>query len=476
MATASDVQASVTPSGAAPVTSSSPVTTASAPVDQAERITALDTVRGFALLGILLMNIIAMGMFGGAYDDPMAAGGSTGPNLWVWTAMHILAEGKMRCLFSMVFGAGIILLTSRLEKRGASLGNTTGSTSGDIYYRRTLWLILFGIIHAYFLCDILYGYGLCALALYPFRKMSAKGLLRIGVILAVLESGLYIGGGFHFKQVITDGRAAIEASKQGPLTEKQEGAKREYEQWRKGNRPTAEELKKDADAWRGNFFSVVGARAKDVLPGHSQPYYSPLGGNWDIWCMMLIGMGLFKLGVLTGERSMRFYALTALMGYGIGIPLNSYSAWLIIKHDFDPVIHFYANSSYDLGRLTVALGHMAVIMLMCKAGVFHWLTSALGSVGQMAFSNYITQSVITAFYFTGYGFKMYGKLERYQLYYVVGAIWIFQLIVSPIWMRHFRFGPLEWCWRSLTYWKRQPMRLSTPEIQASDTQAGAVIA
>jgi uncharacterized protein len=464
MATASDVQPSVTPSGAAPVTSS-PITTLSAPVDQAERISALDTVRGFALLGILLMNIIAMGMFGGAYDDPMAAGGSTGPNLWVWTAMHILAEGKMRCLFSMVFGAGIILLTSRIEKRGAS--------SADIYYRRTLWLLLFGIIHAYFLWlgDILYGYALCALVLFPFRKMSAKGLLTIGAIFVLLNSALYIGGGFHYREVITDGQAAVEASNQGKkLTEKEEGAKREYEGWRKGNRPTPEELKKDADAWRGNFFSVVGARAKEVLPGHSQPYYSPLGGNWDIWCMMFIGMGLFKLGVLTGERSMRFYALMVLIGYGIGLPLNSYSAWLIIKSHFDPVIHFYANSSYDVGRLTVALGHMGVIMLLCKAGVFQWLTSALGAVGQMAFTNYISQSVITAFYFTGYGFKMYGKLERYQLYYVVGAIWIFQLIVSPIWMRHFRFGPLEWCWRSLTYWHRQPMRRTAPAVETGGTQ------
>jgi len=440
---------------------------APAPVEQTERITALDSVRGFALLGILLMNIIAMGMFGGAYDDPVAAGGSTGANLWVWTVMHILAEGKMRCLFSMVFGAGIILLTSRLEKRGPS---------GDIYYRRTLWLLLFGIIHAYFLWsgDILYPYALCALALYPFRKMSAKGLLIIGAVFGLLMSGVYAGGGFHFGEVIRDGHAAIEASKHGQLTEKQEGAKREYEEWRKGNRPTPEELKKDADAWRGNFASVVAARAKQVWPGHNQPYY--VGGSWDIWCMMFIGMGLFKLGVLTGERSMRFYALMALIGYGIGIPLNSYSAWVIIKHDFDPVIHFYANSSYDLGRLTVALGHMAVIILMCKAGVFHWLTSALGAVGQMAFSNYITQSVITAFYFTGYGFKMYGKLERYQLYYVVGAIWIFQLIVSPIWMRHFRFGPLEWCWRSLTYWKRQPMRLAAPDTRAGDIQASVASA
>ena len=90
--------------------------------------------------------------------------------------------------------------------------------------------------------------------------------------------------------------------------------------------------------------------------------------------------------------------------------------------------------------------------------------SSLGAAGRMAFSNYIFLSVVTAFLFTGYGFAMYGKLQRYQLYYVVAAIWIFQLIASPIWLRHFRFGPLEWCWRSLTYWKRQPMRLRAPVL------------
>jgi uncharacterized protein len=104
-------------------------------------------------------------------------------------------------------------------------------------------------------------------------------------------------------------------------------------------------------------------------------------------------------------------------------------------------------------------------MLLCKAGWMGWLLGRLGAIGQMAFSNYILQSVICAFYFTGYGFAMYGHLERHQLYYVVAAIWVFQLIVSPIWLRYYRFGPLEWGWRSLTYWKRQPMRL------AADTMA-----
>jgi uncharacterized protein len=436
-----------------------PGPTGAAPVSQGERISALDTLRGFALLGILLMNIVGMGMFAGAYDDPMAAGGSTGANLGVWAVLHVLAEGKMRCLFSMVFGASVILLTSRLERTEAGR-----AISGDIYYRRTLWLMLFGIVHAFLLWfgDILYLYALCGLALFPFRKMAPRALLIIGITIGLLDSALYVAGGYYYRQVIANGQAAVAASQAGQkLTEKQESDKRSYENWRKENRPTAEELKKNNDQWRGNFLSVVAARAKLVTPGHNSAYYSPLSGTWDVWSMMFIGMALFKMGVFSAKRSTRFYATLVLICYGIGLPLNSWSAWMIIRSQFDASTHLYWNSTYDLGRLTIALGHMGVIMLWVKAGALRWLTSSLGAVGQMAFSNYIMHSVITAFFFTGYGLKMYGKLQRYELYYVVAAIWLLQLIVSPIWLRHFRFGPLEWCWRSLTYWKRQPMRLES---------------
>jgi uncharacterized protein len=426
-----------------------------APIERAERITALDSLRGFALLGILLMNIAAMGLYGAAYDDPTVTGGATGANLWVWIAMHVLAEGKMRCLFSMVFGASVILLTSRLEGR---------RDAADIYYRRTLWLLLFGVVHAYLLWlgDILYPYALCGLVLYPFRKMRPRSLLIIGTVLLVLNSVAYIGLGFKDRETIQNGRAAEQASKEGKkLTDEQQEAKGEYERWRKFNRPTAEELKKDAEEWRGNPLSVIKARGKIVGFFHSIPYYHPW--NWDIWCMMFIGMALLKLGVLSAGRSYRFYAMMVLIGYGIGLPVNSYTAWVIVRNNFDPVIHSFANSSYDLGRLTIALGHLGMIMLLAKAGVFRWLLTGLGAIGQMAFSNYLFQSVVTAFIFTGYGFALYGKLERYQLYYVVAAIWVVQFIISPIWLRHFRFGPLEWCWRSLTYWKRQPMRLTASQ-------------
>ena len=427
-----------------------------APIERGERITALDSLRGFALLGILLMNIVAMGLYGAAYDDPTVTGGATGANLWVWIAMHVLAEGKMRCLFSMVFGASVILLTSRLEAR---------RDAADIYYRRTLWLLLFGVVHAYLLWlgDILYPYALCGLVLYPFRKMKPRGLLIIGMVLLVLNGAAYVGLGFKDRETLKDGRAAEQASKQGKkLTDKEEEAKGEYERWRKFNRPTAEELKKDAQEWQGNALSVIKARAKVVGFFHSLPYYHPM--NWDIWCMMFIGMALLKLGILGADRSYRFYAWMVVIGYGIGLPVNGYTAWVIVRSNFDPVIHSFANSTYDLGRLSIALGHLGLIMLLVKAGWFRWLLSGLGAIGQMAFSNYLFQSVVTAFIFTGYGFALYGKLERYQLYYVVAAIWIVQLIVSPIWLRHFRFGPLEWCWRSLTYWKRQPMRLPAAQV------------
>jgi len=112
-----------------------------------------------------------------------------------------------------------------------------------------------------------------------------------------------------------------------------------------------------------------------------------------------------------------------------------------------------------VGRVGVTFGHVALILLICKAGLLRGLTSRLAAVGQTALSNYILHSLVYGFVFYGYGLGLFGKLQRYQLYYVVIAIWIVSLVVSPIWLRHFNYGPLEWCWRSLTYWKRQPMRL-----------------
>jgi uncharacterized protein len=332
---------------------------------------------------------------------------------------------------------------------------------------------VFGIAHAYLFWsgDILYPYALCALVLYPFRKLSARSLLIFGTVLIFVNAGLYVNKGFETTTTLREGEAALAAHDAcKKLTTVQESSQEYYEGWRETNRPTAEELAKDAKHWRGNPLEVLKARAERVAGSHNESLYSPTSVNWDVWCMMFIGMGLMKLGVLTGERDSRFYARLAFIGFGIGIPLNSVTAWIVIRSHFDPPMEDFTSSVYDSGRLAMALGYMGAIMLLMRTGALLRLTSPLASslaaVGQMAFSNYIFQSLITSVIFTGYGFKLYGTLEPYQLYYVILPIWIFQVIASPLWLRYFRFGPLEWCWRSLTYWKRQPMLRGVTECAA----------
>lgn len=428
------------------------------PVRSEERITTLDTIRGFALLGILLMNIVGFGL-PAAYDDPTNSGGATGINLAIWVAMHVLAEGKMRCLFSMVFGAGIILLTSRAEQRA-------DPSAADIYYRRNLWLGAFGIVHAFLLWqgEVLYPYALCALALYPFRRMAPKGLIIIAAAMMLTIAAFAIHNGMDTQRTIAEGKASADLKKSGAkLTEEQDGALKKWEELRKHAKPSAEEIDKTNKKWRGSVLDVLKVRAGEVWRWHSMAYYHYW--NLDIFSMMLLGMGLFKLGVFSGTLSMRFYAAMAAAGYAIGLSINSYTAWTRVANNFDIVVNIYSGVTYDLGRLSIALAHVAVLILLMKAGLLAWLTRSLGAIGQMALSNYLTHSVVCSTIFCGYGFALYGRLERYQLYYIVAALWIFQMIASPLWLRHFHFGPAEWVWRSLTYWKKQPMRKSSPRAQ-----------
>lgn len=439
---------------------------AAGPVTERDRHMSLDALRGFALLGILLMNIVGFGLHLSAYDNPTAAGGATGWNLGAWVAMHILAEGKMRALFSLMFGAGIVLMTSRMEERG-------GVNSADIYYRRNLWLLLFGILHAYLLWhgEVLYTYAMCSLILYPFRHMSAKRLLAIAGVIVLLTAALNIGMALKTRSTIEKALQAVAAEAAGKaLTDEQRSAKEEWEKIRKENSPTKADLEKDAKAWQGNFFSSLKARAAVVGMFHSTPFYHPW--NLDSWSMMIAGMAFLKLGILTGERTYRFYAWLALVGYGIGIPVNTATAWLRVDSGFDVVTKYFTGTTYDVGRLSIALAHLGVIMIVCKGGWLRWLMSRLAATGQMALTNYVMQSVICSTLFCGYGFGLYARLERIELYGVVAAVWVFQMIASPIWLKYYQFGPLEWGWRALTYWKRPALRRPSRGLAAPDL-AGA---
>ena len=422
------------------------------------RIEALDFVRGVALFGILLMNITGFGL-PDAYTNPTNAGGATGLNLWAWIVTQIGFEGTQRALFSMLFGASVILLTSRLEATGRS-------DAADIYFRRNLWLIAFGLVNAFVFLwygDILYAYGVVALFVFAFRKMPVKWLLAIGVGTLLLGALWNVYDNVQLVKKHDAYAAAVAARNSGrSLTQAQQSA---------------------IGAWEGarSQFKSSPERLREVVRNHTSGYrtafvhnaeVNSLWQSWglyryfsDIFGMMLIGMALFRMGVLTLERPTRVYLAMIALGYGLGLGVNYLETRWVLDHQFSALAFAQANMTYDLGRLAMTVGHLGALLLFVRSGLLPWLRRSLAAVGQMAVTNYLAHSIICGFIFIGLGY--FNRLERYELYYVVLTIWTVQLIWSPLWLRYFRFGPVEWLWRYLTYLKRPPLRHSAVPATAS---------
>jgi uncharacterized protein len=217
-------------------------------------------------------------------------------------------------------------------------------------------------------------------------------------------------------------------------------------------------------AMHTGYFSAQAHQAKEGFD--AETIYSYLGFG-DVLGFMVLGMALYRNGFLTAKLSNQTYALTAVVGLGIAWPLIFAGCWHAWKSHFDLFISWWwLNVPYDLGRVTGALGNAAVVLLLVKNGAMQWITRRLAAVGQMALSNYLLTSTTCKLLFVWCPPHWYGRLQYYQLYFVCAGVWALNLIWSPIWLRHFQFGPAEWVWRSLTYWKRQPMRLR-PEAAAA---------
>ncbi|MFT5885768.1 MAG: hypothetical protein ACI9IP_002230, partial [Arcticibacterium sp.] len=180
---------------------------------------------------------------------------------------------------------------------------------------------------------------------------------------------------------------------------------------------------------------------------------------WDILSFMLIGMAFFKLKIFHAEKSNKFYFIMLLVGYAVGLTVNYFETKMVIDSNFNAVVMAKANETYDLGRLFTMLGHVGLFMLFIKSGILGFLQKALAAVGKTTLSNYLLTAIGTSIIFYGFGFGLYGKLQRYELYYVVAGFWLFQLIASPVWLKYFKYGPFEWLWRSLTYQKWQDLKI-----------------
>ena len=423
------------------------------PVTGQERFASMDVIRGVALFGILLMNIFGFGYGIGSteYIDPATRAGA---DYWTWFVMAFALEGTQRTLFSLLFGAGVIILTSRIEERGAGL------FTADIFYRRNIWLIAFGMINSYLLLwngDILYHYGIVALFLFPLRNMSPRNLIVTGMVGFLALSMVYgYDKNTTFKEFTEYTEAQEVLAGGGELNEDQQEAVEKWEEAVKDHVPDQEEILEVIDEHTGSYWTTFMRHVPYLTKSHGNETY--LYMFLDGFSMMVLGMALFKLGFLTLQRPSSHYWILAVVGYGVGLSVSWWEVNHIISNDFDMLAMAETWPTYDMGRLGNGLGHLGLLLLFVRSGWLGWLQSSLAAVGRMALTNYIMHSVIAMFLFLGVGFGMYARFSRIELYYVVLAIVVFQLILSPIWLKYYRFGPLEWVWRSLTYLRRPQLK------------------
>jgi uncharacterized protein len=428
-----------------------------APLNQKQRILLLDVLRGVALLGILIMNSMAQSQSHSFYDKLNPEQATTGANFYAWAAEMFLFEGTMRGMFSILFGAGALLLLGRLVK------TKKGLEPADIYYRRLLWLLLFGLLNAFVFLwpgDILYPYALCGLVLFPFRNLSVKAFLWIA--LAFLAIGTYRENSdlYNNKKIIANGQSAETLqAKKVKLTDEQTKSLAAYTDFKE--RHSEEGIMKAAKGevktmQSQNYLTIF----RELVPVNMmlQSVFLYEVGWYDILLCFFLGMALFKSGYLLGKKRAGVYAAVAIVGISSGIALNYYYLQLQYRTGLDGIAfnQQLKVSYYEIRRVLQTMGNLSLIILLYKVIPFRKILNVFAPVGQMAFTNYLSQSIITSIIFLGFG--LFGKLQRYEVYYVVGAIWLFQVIFSNIWLNYFRFGPFEWLWRSLTYLHKQPMK------------------
>jgi uncharacterized protein len=426
------------------------------------RIDSLDIIRGIALLGILAINIPEFAQPGNYWRSFSADASSL--NFWVDKFNVILLEGKMRALFSAVFGAGIILFVTNKEKKGKAVYS--------LFYQRMAWLVVFGIIHAYLLLwvgDILFFYGVIGMLAFLFHRIKPRYLV-MGLPLVVITGFISFNILFYANHTkrLNYNEAITARETNGKVTPEQEKA---IAIWESSNNSIFNYEKRaevQMAAMKGSYRDIAGYVHKEVFRYHTIYFIHSI---WDMLALMLLGMALFKWGFLTNQWTKAQYKKALLIGYGVGLPLvlfhRIYAFLFYSAHIDNPYAFLEVHSinwfrlMHEVQRIMIMIGHISVVILLYRGGYFKRLFASLRAVGQMAFTNYVLQTVLCSFVFYGIGLNFYGELEHYQTFYVVAGVWIIQLMVSPLWLKYYYFGPLEWLWRSLVYKQMQPFRRKT---------------
>jgi uncharacterized protein len=433
------------------------------PVRGRARIDVLDAMRGVAILGILYMNIPFMGTNVVAWMGDIRRLSWTQADQVTWATIAIIWDGTQRGLFEMLFGAGVMIFTAKAMRPDDPVA------VADLYYRRNLLLIAFGLIDIFVIAwvgDILLTYGLCALLLFPFRKTPPKALLAMGFAFAALMAVGWPGGGG-----IIGYQERIAKTAQAQKLEQQQatGAKLSDDDRKMVEKLQEKRAALDLSKPPSKKVQAMIDEGRKARDGGPWQYLMYAWGTWnkvfgdgngtffavlEATCAMFIGMALFKWGVIQGDKSARFYAALAVVGYAVGCSLRAWNVAQIYRFDLGPTSGWITD---EFARLAVTLGHVGLLNLAMKTGAGRAVLAPFKAAGRMAFTIYISTSVVTMwFVFAPWGLNLWDHFGWAGLAAAATVIDAFMLVAANLWLRFFVSGPLEWLWRSLAYGKRQP--------------------
>ena len=404
-----------------------------------ERIASLDFIRGLAVMGILAANIFAMGqpftayMFPDGFATPPAPGDD-----WMWVAQFVLIDGKMRGLFSLLFGAGLYLFMERVWAKGGTVW---------LQVKRLFWLGLFGLIHFYFIWrgDILFLYAIAGLfTVLVFIGMSVRKQVVFGV-LAYISGALLYGLMTIFMQVVADGDHtgnAVFAQMQEELVEAAEVDIAD------GRAET--EIRQD-----GSYVDYVRHNIEEHAYG---PFATLFFFAFETLPLMLFGMVLYRKGLFSGQWDSRKLRLWAWTGLIVGGALH---LWIAIATKNAGITYYGSLAAFvgwsHIPRLFMVLG-LAVLLALHAPRAGSWLGDRISAAGRAAFTNYLGTSLVMLIVFGNWGLDLFAVFGRAELYLVVLTAWIVMLAWSHPWLARYRYGPLEWLWRCLTYGRIFPNR------------------
>ena len=405
-----------------------------------DRVVSLDFIRGIAVLGILFANITAFGQPYVAYLWPPAiSGGMTAGDQAIWLFQFVLVDGKFRGLFTILFGAGIYLFMERAWARGKGKG---------LQARRLFFLLCFGLIH-YFLIwrgDILTLYAVWGLVALLMIGWKAKTQLVVGLIATTLGSLLMAAlMAFQFAA------AEIPQVRDNMPPE----AREQIENVEPNTLASAEEeiaLYQD-----GSYGEIVESAVKNDWGQLLSELL--LVGPVETIGLILIGMGLYRMGLFTGGISRRKLLIWGWIGLIVGLVTSFLAGQMAYSAGFPFMTTLFVfNGLGQLPHLITVLGVLFLLALWGPSAARGWLGQRFVAAGRMAFSNYLGTSILMLFVFHGFALGLYGELTRPQLYIVMLVAWAIMLAWSKAWLSVYRYGPLEWLWRCLTYGKLFPIR------------------